>query len=183
MYLSGRISTRGSALFLSAQPVQRNMSEAIELSNLKQAIADGAKDVFSTMLMLEIEAGEPLPASERKVPAQMTSMLGLGGDIRGTLAIHCPEATALSITGAFLGMEVEELGEDVKDAIGELANMIAGNLKIFFAEEKVNVELSIPTSVVGDSFKLSGLSGSIRCIVPFSSDCGVFWVELLFVCN
>ena len=39
-------------------------------------------------------------------------------------------------SGTFLGMEVAELDDDVKDAIGEIANMIAGNLKIFFQEQK-----------------------------------------------
>ena len=157
------------------------MTEANDPVNLYQAIVDGTKDIFSTMIMLELEPGEALPPAERHVPAQLTSMLGLGGGIRGTLAIHCPEQTAKQITSAFLGMDVEDLGEDVKDAIGELANMIAGNLKISFAASNIDVVLSIPTSVVGEAVRLSGLLGAKRCIVPFNGDCGTFWVELLFV--
>ena len=53
------------------------------------------------------------------------------------VAVHCPGVTARNITSSFLGVDVEELDEDVKDAIGEITNMVAGNLKVSFAEEGI----------------------------------------------
>ena len=110
-------------------------------------------------------------------------MIGLGGGLRGLLAVHCPESVAREITGTLLGMDVEDLGDDVKDAIGELSNMIAGNLKISFAGAGVDVELAIPTSVIGESFRICGLSGATRVVVEFAMAAGSFWVELLYVLN
>lgn len=94
------------------------------------------------------------------------------------LAVHCPGTVAKTITGIFLGMEIEELDEDVKDAIGEIANMVAGNLKIFFHEHGKEVELAIPTSVIGNSFRTSGMFGAQRVAVPFSLNGTTFLVEL-----
>ena len=41
---------------------------------------------------------------------------------------------AMTITGSFLGMDVEEMNEDVEDAVGELANMLGGDIKSALSE-------------------------------------------------
>ncbi|MFT5698045.1 MAG: chemotaxis protein CheX [Desulforhopalus sp.] len=146
-------------------------------------IIDGCKDVFSTMLMVELQADDVLKQKKVAIPSNITSMIGLGGGLKGLLAVHCPSSVATEITSSFLGMDVEEIDDDVKDAIGEIANMIAGNLKISFAKSDVNIELAIPTSIVGDSFYVSGISDSIRTVVPFRMGDGTFWVELMYVMN
>lgn len=49
-----------------------------------------------------------------------------------------------TITGSFLGMEVEAINADVEDAIGELANMLGGNVKTILLENGRNINLSLP---------------------------------------
>lgn len=149
--------------------------------DLGQAIIDGTEEVFSTMLMIELGTGTPIEGPGGEVESNITSMLGLGKDIKGMLAIHCPESVAKDITGTFLGMEVTELDEDVKDAIGEIANMVAGNIKIFFQEHDKSIELAIPTTIVGKSFRTGGMSGAIRVAVPFTMNGTTFLVELKYV--
>jgi chemotaxis protein CheX len=151
--------------------------------NVGQAIIDGTTEVFSTMLMVELEVVEIIEGSGGDIPANITSMIGLGKDIRGMLAVHCPAAVAKDITGTFLGMEVTEIDEDVKDAIGEIANMVAGNLKISFGKNGKDIELAIPTTVVGESFSTSGMSGAHRVVVCFSMNGTVFMIELKYVCS
>ena len=87
------------------------------------------------------------------------------------------------ITGTFLGMDVDELNDDVKDAIGEIANMVAGNLKVSYAKIGVNVELAIPTSIIGESFYVSGIADANRIYVPFKIADDRFWIELMYVVN
>ena len=149
--------------------------------NVGQAIIDGTREVFTTMLMVELEIGDLIEGKGGDVQANITSMLGLGKDIRGMLAVHCPANVAKEITGTFLGMEVQELDGDVKDAIGEIANMVAGNLKIFFQENGQDIELAIPTTVVGDSFHTSGMFGATRVAVPFTMNGSTFLIELKYM--
>ncbi len=148
-----------------------------------QAIIDATVEVFSTMLMVELEVGEPLEGRGGDILANITSMIGLGKDIRGMLAVHCPGSVARNITGSFLGMDVTEIDEDVKDAIGEIANMVAGNLKVAFAEHGKKIELAIPTTIVGDSFRTSGMFGARRVIVHFKMDGETFMMELKYICS
>ena len=149
--------------------------------NIGEEIVKGTKDVFSTMLMVELESETVCKSCT--IESNLTSMIGLGGGIRGMLSIHCPASIATAITGSFLGMDVEEINEDVKDAVGEIANMIAGNLKVSYASIDTKIELAIPTSIIGDSFVVTGIADASRIIAPFNMPAGKFWVELMYVNN
>jgi len=151
--------------------------------NVGQSIIDATTEVFSTMLMVELEVGATIEGRGGDIPANITSMIGLGKDIRGMLAVHCPASVAKDITGSFLGMEVTELDEDVKDAIGEIANMVAGSLKVAFAEDGKDIELAIPTTIVGESFRTSGMFGALRVVVHFNMNGAVFMIELKYICS
>lgn len=148
-----------------------------------QDIIEATTDVFSTMLMVDLEVGDTVDGAGGEIVSNITSMLGMGGDIRGMLAVHCPADVAMAITGGFLGMEVDALDEDVKDAIGEIANMIAGNLKVAFAGYDMKIELALPTSIIGESFRVGGMVGARRVAVPFDMEGGRFLVELKYVVN
>lgn len=154
-----------------------------ESFNIGTEIVSGVKEVFSTMLMKDVENDEPIVGEKTSKDSNLTSMIGLGGDMRGVLAIHCPTQVATAITGGFLGMEIEEIDEDVKDAVGEIANMVAGNLKISFEKIGVNVKLAIPTAIVGESFQVRGIADAERVVVPVYMDGMKFWVELMHVLN
>jgi chemotaxis protein CheX len=148
---------------------------------LDQEIVVAVKDVFSTMVMMELEDGPPVVGKGSEIDSNISSMIGLGGGIRGILAIHCPAEVAQGITGAFLGMDIEGLDNDVKDAICELSNMVAGNLKVYLTKVCVDVQLAIPTCVIGESYRISGLSGATCIAVPFVSASGSFWIELKYI--
>lgn len=149
--------------------------------NLGNEIIAGTQDVFSTMLMVELESKAVIDNGKCEIKSNLTSMIGLGGGIRGLLAVHCPGSVAKAITGSFLGMDVADLNDDVMDAIGEIANMVAGNIKVSCAKININVELAIPTTIVGESFHVSGIADADRIIVPFKMIDEIFWVELMYV--
>lgn len=155
----------------------------VDTFNIRDEIIKGTKDVFSTMLMVDLECGAEQESTKSDIRSNLTSMIGLGGGIRGMLAVHCPAVVAKAITSNFLGMDVEELDEDVKDAIGEIANMVAGNLKISYTTVNIQIELAIPTSIVGESFTVSGIADANRVIIPLTMPEGTFWIELLYVLN
>lgn len=155
------------------------MDKKTEHIDLYKDIVAGTKDVFSTMLMLDLLAGDAVQNDE--VDTNFSSILGLGGDIKGMLAVHCPEETATKITGELLGIEIDDIDEDVNDAIGEIANMIAGNLKISFENSGINTLLAIPTAVAGNSYKTSRPQQAYCVIVPFSFEDKQFWIELQYV--
>lgn len=151
--------------------------------DLYHEVIEGTSEVFSSMLMVELESGPPIYSNRVDIESNISSMIGLGNGIRGVVAVHCPEKTAKKITSGFLGMEIESLDDDVKDAIGEIANMVAGNLKISFAKADVDIQIAIPTTIIGESFRYAGFSRAICIAVPFTMDDEVFWIELKYIKN
>lgn len=148
---------------------------------LAQFLADATMEVFASMVFIEISAEASPDGAPESVKPELSSLIGLAGDIKGFLAVHCPAPVALAITSSMLGMEVTDLNEDVKDAIGEIANMVAGGLKISLANDQKKIELAIPTTVIGKSIRTSGLAGATKIVVLFTSPVGSFAVELRFV--
>jgi chemotaxis protein CheX len=148
---------------------------------LEKYLIDATLEVFASMIFIDIVAGSSSTEPASDIEPNLSSLIGLAGDLKGILAIHCPAGVAMGITGAMLGMEVEDLSEDVKDAIGEIANMVAGGLKVALASDGKKIELAIPSTVIGKGIRTSGLSRASRVFIPFSSPIGQFGVELRFM--
>lgn len=147
--------------------------------DLYQAIVSSVCDVFSTMLMLEADPG-CAAAQSNEVRGGVSGMLGFSGDVNGMLSLHCPAEVALSITSGFLGMDVEEINDDVKDAVGELVNMVTGGLKEALAKEGRDIRLAIPTTIAGRAFRIAAGSADNMLCVPFTLSAGEFFVEVKF---
>ena len=146
-------------------------------------LIDATEEIFNTMVFMPIKAEEPLQQGEELLDCHISAMIGLSGDFNSMLSIHCPSGIASSITEAMLGMDVEELGDDVKDTIGEISNMIAGGIKTAFSEENVRLELAIPTTVTGHSYRVKSPTNSSRTVIPFEIEQGRFFVEIKYSLN
>lgn len=136
---------------------------------VRESISQITKGVFSTMVMLEVEDQYPLNEPVVSFRDTVTSMVGLAGSHCGTLAVHCPKPLALKITSNMLGMEVAEVDDDVNDALGEIANMIGGDIKHIFSPGGGDLSLSIPTVIYGSEYVLESISNIESLLIPF--DC------------
>ena len=145
---------------------------------LQQIIVKATKDVFDTMIPMELSPGAPAAEKVQAFRCHVSGILGFSGDIRGMLTIHCPNEVAIAITSSFLGMETGEINADVIDAIGELANMVTGGIKEAFTGQEKEIKLSIPTVVAGKSYNINNLADADWVIIPFTMDQGTFLVEL-----
>ncbi len=78
----------------------------------------------------------------------------LTGDLAGVVSLSCPRALATTAAAAMLDREPETLTVDhLKDAIGELTNMAAGNIASMSGER---CRVSTPAVVVGADYACSG---------------------------
>ncbi len=146
-------------------------------------IVETTEEIFSTMIFLDVSSGAPLEQGKQALGCHVSAMIGLTGGLSAMLGIHCPEAVGLSISGAMLGMELEEVDADVKDALGEITNMVAGGLKEKFAAENIDLELAIPTAISGKSYTISSSTKSNRVIIPFNIEQGQFFIEMKYDLN
>lgn len=61
----------------------------------------------------------------------LTSAVAIHGDWEGLVTFTCPPAAAADLTRAMLAMKAHEdvTSEDVQDAVGEIANVVGGQVK------------------------------------------------------
>lgn len=148
---------------------------------MEKILINAMLEVFASMVFIDITAEPAEQDGTTILEYNLASLIGLAGDLKGILAIQCPGAVAMGITEAMLGMEVSELDGDVKDAIGEIANMVAGGLKEGMLPAGKKIELAIPTTVIGTRVRTSGLSGASRLLIPFTCPLGRFGIELRYI--
>ncbi len=146
-------------------------------------IVETTEEIFNTMIFMEISAEPPLEKKKQPLGGHISAMIGLSGGFSAMLSLHCPEAVGLGIAGAMLGIDIDEVDADVKDALGEIANMIAGGLKERFATEGIDLVLAIPTTVSGKSYTIASQTRSNRVVTPFTIAAGQFFVEIKYTLN
>lgn len=146
--------------------------------DIREKIIDSTQEIFSTMVMMEISVGDEQVESRRILSDSISGIIGLAGTHKGVLAIHLPKIVAMAITSSFLGMEVEEIGPDVEDAVGELANMLGGNIKTILSQNGRDIELSMPTTISGKEYDFQPTKDAEQVVIPFLTEAGRFIVEL-----
>ena len=105
-------------------------------------------------------------------------MVGLAGTHKGVLAVHIPHKVAMAITSSFLMMDVDEINEDVHDAVGEIANMIGGNVKTILSEKGGDIDLSLPSTITGSQYSFQSEKEVDKVIIDFDTGNGHFLVEM-----
>jgi len=134
--------------------------------------------VFRKMAGLEPRRGTPRIKGQEEGAYDVSGVVGFTGQVQGFVALSFRESAALHVAGAFMGEAVATVDADVKDAVGELANMVAGGAKSALAAAGYELRISIPSVIVGPAHTISRPRG-IPCFeIPFETECGPFSVEL-----
>jgi chemotaxis protein CheX len=107
-------------------------SEEVALSVEKDLVTAVVQEVWESML------GNDLDGPDRDTPrsAEIRPLLGyvrLCGGWHGTVSLNCSRELARTLAGRMFGADPDSLTkEEVHDALGEVVNIIGGNLKHLF---------------------------------------------------
>jgi len=142
-------------------------------------LAQIVESVFVTMMRLDVaECPTPwFPGGER-----LTSAVHLAGDWNGAVLLECDRLQACRFAARFLSQDgppivmPASVDDVVRDVLGELANMIGGNLKCVLAG---GVKLSMPAVVDGSEYSLRICKATLKERLAFQCAEGVFWITVL----
>ncbi len=147
---------------------------------LIDAIVASSAEVISTMLGAEPIAGAP--TAEAVLGAQADSVIalvGIAGEWSGTGSLSCSANLACRLSGSLLMTEFAAIDDEVLDAIGEIANMIIGNIKNALETHADGpLALSIPTVVYGKNFVTRSMTKRETVAVPFTIGDDTLYVQL-----
>lgn len=135
-------------------------------------------NTFKTMLAAEAQRGDLMLGNAKKRQFPISGLIGLSGEASGMVVINLSTEVALKVASTMLMEEINEVNEDVLDAVGELANVIAGQAKAEL--EQYNLSVSLPNVITGEGHEIRFPSATPPLVVPFKTDFGPLRLEVGF---
>ena len=154
------------------------METVFEVETHQIDLARIVEDVFSTMLGM----GAVLSAAADAPEECLTASVQFVGEWRGVVLLTCGAQLARRFTARLMqassGAGEAASKDDISDTLGEVVNMIGGNLKSVLP---VGVVLSIPSVIEGRDFALRICGGNEFKTNHFLCEDGAFEITLVRV--
>ena len=150
---------------------------AITFEEIMFTIMSATQDTFKSYMGTEVFAGH-VEKKVDPVDSDVVGIVGIAGDRVGYILFATEMDTARCIAMDMLMLD-EADDESIRDAIGELANNIAGSFKTRYHQQYGSVALGLPLIVSGKLRPVSedDASGSMNVAckgvtIPFKSEDG-----------
>ena len=124
--------------------------------------------VFKSMFQYELKPERAyFVGKEAFLDWDISGLIALTGEVKGLVAISMKNATASKLTSQLIGSDSFS-SSDIIDAIGELINIIAGNVKKNL-EDMFKIIISLPKVVSGKAHAIVIPDDRIRLLcIPFA---------------
>ena len=147
-------------------------------ANLINPFIDATLNVLGTMASTRAQAGKPYIKKDKVARGDVTGVIGLTGEAKGTISVSFSEKSILAIVSNMFGEGMKELNEEINDAVGELSNMISGQARKILEELGRTLHGAIPSVIMGKNHTLTHMTTSPVIAIPFSTDNGDFTIEV-----
>ncbi len=165
----------------------------VVMGSISSDIAESTKNLFETMIMMDLKHNDAFLVDDTKIHTDIIGLVTFTGKYHGVIGLFCTRPFALKVASSMLMTELTSFNNDVKDAIGEVTNMIAGNVKTKLSALYGEMNLSIPIVIAGEGLSITAVNNhpivadaAISCfskdpwlMTPFTSNGERFNVGLL----
>ncbi|RJQ76709.1 MAG: flagellar motor switch protein FliN [Desulfobacteraceae bacterium] len=129
--------------------------EKIRITAVEKTLSNCVIETFETMLSMGL-AKVGMVTDPGLNELRLVGAVHFAGEVVGTMSLHVSQEFARLITTAMLGVEEGEIEgeEEIKDVLGELANIISGSLKSDFLDNDLACVISTPSITRGSDFKI-----------------------------
>ncbi len=147
---------------------------------LARPFINATKHVLSAAADLEVVAGPPYVKKDKIACGCVSALIGITGDKKGTFCISFDKNTAVYIVKHMLGDSIEDVVQDVQDAMGEITNMISGHARVGLGGMGLKLQGSTPSVIMGDNHSITYRTSAQAIAIPFSCQAGKFTLEFCF---
>src|SRR3954471_21962997 len=129
------------------------------LSKQVTTILSGTIESVKEVIPFDISLDTPVIFTQPFILQSFGVLIGMTGDIRGRLMIDGEEQAFSKIGEGMFGMVIK--GEMLESFAGELGNMIAGTLSTSISQQGMDMDITPPTVLVGQT-KIYGFEKAFR---------------------
>jgi chemotaxis protein CheX len=136
---------------------------------------NSVRNVFATMVRVEAVVERPMLKQHPASSYDISGIIGFSGEIVGSVVVSFTRQAGEALVEAFAGVRLAMGTPDFADAIGELANMIAGSAK---KDLGATANITVPNVVIGAGHQIARLSDVPCLVIPCRTSVGNFAVEV-----
>ncbi len=126
--------------------------------------------VFDTMMRVKIVRQTPFLGKNCVPENEVSGIIGLTGRARGVAVVSLGRETAIRCAERLLGERPCSVNAEVRDTVGELANIVAGGAKAQM--QQLELSVSLPTIIVGRNHLIDFPARLTPVCIPFQCDWG-----------
>jgi chemotaxis protein CheX len=136
---------------------------------------NSVREVFAKMAKVDVKVSPPHFKTKPGSTYEVCGIIGFSGGITGSVVVSFSDAAAEKLVEAFAGMPLTRSSPDFADAVGELANMIAGGAKPHLG---ALASISTPNVIIGSGYTVASPTSTPCLVIPCSSPFGDFCLEV-----
>lgn len=134
--------------------------------------------VLSTMGGVNPVPGKPHIRDNNHASGDVSGIIGLAGEgVRGFFVVSFTEKCILNFMSKMLDETFDRIDAEVKDAVGEVTNMISGGAKAELSHKGFFFDVAIPSVISGKAHQIEQVTGIPVIVVPFRTEAGPFYIE------
>jgi chemotaxis protein CheX len=142
----------------------------------KDELAGVVDEIFNSMAGMQLAPAEVLLHPDH-LNGYIVSAVQIVGDWQGAVRLDTDLEMARQACARLLGVEAGGLSpNDIRDAAGELANMVGGSVKALLAPTS---GLSLPSVVMGQNYEFSFPQGKVIQQASFTHDSGCLLISVV----
>ena len=158
------------------------LRDSVHLVSDPDHLDESVREVFETLFGAQCRGDADVDANDTHEPEMsVTAVVGFGGILSGACVFRCDALAARQIAARMAGMDFDTVDDIVKDAIGEICNMLAGTWKGKVPGLAANCGLSVPAVITGSDYDLHVQAPEFRICQAFRFENTRF--EMTIVCD
>ena len=133
-------------------------------------------NTFDTMLSCSVHRENLKVKGPEEQLHEVSGIIGLSGRAVGTVVVSLSKEVAIKAASTMLMMELDEVNDDVLDAVGEITNMVAGGAKAQLEQYALSISLPNVVTGVGHNIRFPSEVHPLR--VMFRCDWGPLSIDV-----
>jgi CheY-specific phosphatase CheX len=150
-----------------------------QIDEIEQMTRDAVRLVFQTMLSMDVADVPEVALTKPNI--EVFSSVGFIGEVTGSVYLGVDTLLSHIITARMLGISQDEIESDemVNDVMGEVSNMIVGQVKSRLCDSGSTCTLTIPSIVRGKLLSVEPPAHVTKRLSGFNYGNKAFFTEIL----
>jgi CheY-specific phosphatase CheX len=138
-----------------------------------ECVGEAATNIFKSTCSLSLTPQDDSAVSDTEV---VIAIISLVGQVEWSVFIGLPKDTACKVSEKFAGFAIPFDSPDMGDAVGELANILAGDVKARLDAKGVKANISLPTVIRAQDIHVLLQRAASTVKTCYRSDMGPLWI-------